>query len=253
MRSRFGGEPLCRQQMAEAEGSGNHSDAGTQRGTGSALGAMPSPRARWQQEELASVWPRSHPRLVQMSGAEALTPAPERRQLHAVELVSDARRLVRNWVRSAAGACVALGLFLPPTAVLAQDAMSSAPAADVVVLDEALEPWVTSAHRAAALCYETIGQLINEHAVLTDPKRLANAQKLRDALGALLDANRTELFAKGLAFEQSQAIDSYFYRFTQPRTASYAATKQPGELAIDLRTCPSAAQGLELQLKQVSQ
>ncbi len=122
-----------------------------------------------------------------------------------------------------------------------------------MVLDDSLEPWVTSAHWAAGLCYETIGQLINEHAVFTDPNRLANAQKLRDALGELIDTNRTEMFAKGLSFEQSQAIDSYFYQFTQPKTARYVATQQAAELAIDLRKCPLAVQGLQLQLKEARQ
>lgn len=150
-------------------------------------------------------------------------------------------------------ATLALALTVPVSGVSAQEAMSPPPTEEVVVLDDALEPWVTSAHRAAALCYETTGQLINEHAVFTDPKRLANAQKLRDALGELIDANRTEMLAKGLSFEQSQAIDSYFYRFTQPRTARYVATRQAADLAIDLRTCPAAVQGLQLQLKQASQ
>lgn len=160
---------------------------------------------------------------------------------------------MRSLVRFAAGATLVLVLTMPTSTVLAQDAISSSPAEDVLVLDETLEPWVSSAHWAAALCYETIGQLINEHAVFTDPNRLANAQKLRDALGELIDANRTEMFAKGLSFEQSQAIDSYFYQFTQPKTARYVATQQAPELAIDLRKCPAAVQGLQLQLKEVSQ
>jgi len=155
---------------------------------------------------------------------------------------------VKSLVRFAAGAILALLVTVPASAVRSQDALSSSPPEDVVVLDETLEPWVTSAHWAAALCYETIGQLINEHAVFTDPNRLANAQKLRDALGALIDANRTEMFAKGLSFEQSQAIDGYFYQFTQPRTARYVATRQADALAIDLRKCPAAVQGLQLQL-----
>ena len=160
---------------------------------------------------------------------------------------------MRFSVRLAAGAAVAVVLTLSASTALAQDAMSTSPTEQVVVLDETLEPWVTSAHWAAALCYETIGQLINEHDVFTDPNRKSNAQKLRDALGELIDANRNEMFAKGLSFEQSQAIDMYFYRFTQPRTARYVATKQVAELAIDLRKCPAAVQGLQLQLKEAGQ
>ncbi len=156
-------------------------------------------------------------------------------------------------VRFAGGATLALVLTMPASMVLSQEAMSSSTSDEVVVLGESLEPWVTSAHWAAALCYETIGQLINEHAVFTDPTRLANAQKLRDALGELIDANRNEMFAKGLSFEQSQAIDSYFYQSTQPKTARYVATQQAAELAIDLRKCPAAVQGLQLQLKEGGQ
>ena len=63
-----------------------------------------------------------------------------------------------------------------------------------------------------------------------------------------MSCNRTEMFAKGLSFEQSQAIDGYFYEFTQPKTARYAATRQADALAIDLRKCPAAVQGLQLQL-----
>ncbi len=161
-------------------------------------------------------------------------------------------RWVRFSVRWAAGAAGAVILTLSASTALAQDAMSTSPTEEVVVLDETLEPWVTSAHWAAALCYETIGQLINEH-VFTDPNRKSNAQKLRDALGELIDANRNEMFAKGLSFEQSQAIDMYFYRFTQPRTARYVATQQAAELAIDLRNCPAAVQRLQLQLKEAGQ
>lgn len=161
--------------------------------------------------------------------------------------------MVRSLVRFATAASLALMLAMMATSAPAQDATSSPPAEDVVVLDEALEPWVTSAYWAAALCYETIGQLINEHAVLTDPNRQANAQKLRDALGKAIDASRNEKFAKGLSFEQSLAIDSYFYRFTRPKTARYAATKQAGDLAIDLRRCPAAAQALQLEVSQTGQ
>jgi hypothetical protein len=161
--------------------------------------------------------------------------------------------LVKSLVRFATAATLVLIFTMPASIVLAQEAMSSSPTEDVVVLDKTLEPWVTSAHRAAALCYETIGQLIDEHAVFADPNRLANAQKLRDALGELIDANRNGMFAKGLSFEQSQAIDRYFYQFTQPKTARYVATQQAGELAIDLRKCPSAVHGLQLQLKGASQ
>ncbi len=152
-----------------------------------------------------------------------------------------------------ASATLALILITPGSNLLAQEATPSSPTEDIVVLDDSLEPWVTSAYWAAGLCYETIGQLINEHAVFTDTNRLANAQKLRDALGELIDTNRTEMFAKGLGFEQSQAIDSYFYQFTQPKTARYVATQQAAELAIDLRKCPAAVHGLQLQLREASQ
>ena len=131
------------------------------------------------------------------------------------------------------------------SAACAQAATETTPAESVVVLDDALEPWVSSAYRAAGLCYATMVQLINEHAVFTDANRLANAEKLKDALAAKIDAARTELFAKGLTFEQSQAIDGYFYELTQPKTARYVATRQADALAIDLRTCPAAVQRLQ--------
>lgn len=132
-----------------------------------------------------------------------------------------------------------------PAAALAQAAIVTEPEEAAVVLDDSLDPWVSSAYRAAGLCYATMVQLINEHAVFTDPNRLANAQKLKDALAAAIDEARTEMFAKGLTFEQSQAIDGYFYQLSQPKTARYAETKQAGALAIDLRTCPAAVQRLQ--------
>lgn len=160
---------------------------------------------------------------------------------------------MRCLVRLAAGAALMLVVQMPSPTLFAQDSAAPSTSEEVTVLDDALERWVTSAYRAAALCYETIGQLINEHAVFTDPNRLANAQKLRDALGGLIDASRNEMFARGLSFEQSQAIDSYFYQFTQPKTARYVATQQADALAIDLRSCPAAVQRLQLQLKEITQ
>jgi len=79
---------------------------------------------------------------------------------------------------------------------VAQEAMDDPPSEDVVVLDESLARWVDSSYWAGALCYETVGQLFNEHAVFTDPSRLANAQNLHDVLGELLGARRGEMFAK---------------------------------------------------------
>lgn len=148
---------------------------------------------------------------------------------------------MRGLFRLAAGAVL---MLLAGPAALAQDMTDPPPAGDVVVLDPALERWVSSAYWDAALCYETVGQLINEHSVFTDANRLANAQAMRDALGAAIDAARNEMFAKGLTFEQSQEIDSYFYRATQPKTARYVATRQANALAIDLRLCPPAIQRL---------
>jgi hypothetical protein len=134
-----------------------------------------------------------------------------------------------------------------PASAVAQAAIVTAPEETAVVLDDTLDPWVSSAYRAAGLCYATMVQLINEHAVFTDANRLANAQKLKDALEAEIARVRTEMFAKGLTFEQSQVIDSYFYQLTQPKTARYVETKQAGALAIDLRTCPAAVQRLQQQ------
>ncbi len=78
---------------------------------------------------------------------------------------------MKSLVRFAAGAVLALLVTVPASTARSQDALASSPGEDVVVLDESLEPWVTSAYWAAALCYQTIGQLINEHAVFTDPNR----------------------------------------------------------------------------------
>lgn len=155
--------------------------------------------------------------------------------------------------RFAGRAALVLAIGVLAGNVAAQEAIDTSPSGDVVVLDDSLEKWVDSSYWAGALCYETVGQLINEHAVFTDPNRLANAQNLHDVLGELLGARRGDMFAKGLTFEQSLAIDSYFYGFTQPKTARYVLTKQASDLAIDLRRCPAAVQALQLQVNDAPQ
>lgn len=134
---------------------------------------------------------------------------------------------------------------------MAQAATESGTDSSPAVLDDSLESWVNSQYRAAALCRETLYQMINEHHAFTSPKGLENAQKLTDLLSGLIDTARTELFAKGLTFEQSQQIDSYFYAATQPKTAQFVASKDPSLLAIDIRTCPAAAGKLQQWLAEV--
>ena len=143
--------------------------------------------------------------------------------------------------------CLALG-----AEVFAQGQLepgNAVPPEPVVLADE-LEPWVSSEYWAAALCRETLGQLINEHQAFASASGLANAQKLMDLLSGLIDQARTELFAKGLNFEQSLQIDSYFYLTTQPKTARFVATKDAAALAIDLRGCPAAAGALQTRLAE---
>ena len=75
--------------------------------------------------------------------------------------------------------CLALG-----AEVFAQGQLESGNAVppEPVVLADELEPWVSSEYWAAALCRETLGQLINEHRAFANPTGLANAQKLMDLL-----------------------------------------------------------------------
>lgn len=118
------------------------------------------------------------------------------------------------------------------------------------VLASELEPWVSSQYWSAALCRETLSQMINEHHAFSSPKGLENAQKLTDLLSDLIGQARTELFADGLTFEQSLDIDGYFYAATQQKTAEFVETRNPAALAIDIRTCPAAATRLQQWLTE---
>lgn len=147
--------------------------------------------------------------------------------------------------------CAGLGVAGCSGLAMAQAAADSGNESAPVVLDQDLERWVSSQYWSAALCRETLYQMINEHHAFTSPKGLDNAQKLTDLLSGLIDTARNELFAKGMTFEQSQQIDSYFYAATQPKTAEFVETKNPNALAIDIRTCPAAAAGLQRWLADV--
>jgi len=139
----------------------------------------------------------------------------------------------------------------PGHSAFAQEAAESTNVREPAVLSTELERWVNSQYRSGALCRETLYQLINEHHAFTSLKALENAQKLTDLLSGLIDSARNELFAKGLTFEQSQQIDSYFYAATQPKTAEFVTSKDPSVLAIDIRTCPAAAGRLQQWLAEV--
>ena len=150
------------------------------------------------------------------------------------------------------GLAIVVFAFGPGNMAVSQEAADSTDATEPVVLNSELERWVNTQYWSAALCRETLYQMINEHKAFTSPKGLENARNLTTLLTDLIDAARTELYAKGMTFEQSYQIDSYFYAATQPKTARFAETKDPSALAIDIRTCPAAAARLKQWLAEIS-
>jgi hypothetical protein len=141
-----------------------------------------------------------------------------------------------------------LAVMMLPFGAAAQDAASPAADSVPVVLADHLERWVDGPYRAAALCRQTILLLLDTHRAIEAPERQANARALADALGATLDEAMVENYAKGLTFEDGMAIDSYIFATAEPATARFVATRNASELAIDLRTCPSALAALQKRL-----
>lgn len=129
--------------------------------------------------------------------------------------------------------------------VPAQDATGTAPSDDPVVLADGLTGWIGADYDIGMRCRQTILAMINDHKLITDPKAVGNAQALADRLGAALDYARADMYAKGLSFEDGQAIDAYFYALAARRTARFAQSRQAGDLAVDLRRCPATALALE--------